>query len=244
MSSEKPVAKDLLGVAPYGEAMKIAVEKATETAQTFLYSICKPAADEFGLLLKDRVRLWRARNLANIANKAKELVIVNADGVQLCAHPRLVAEVVEHGSWCEDERLQSMWAGLLSSACTADGKDESNLVFADLLKRITTSEARFLAYVCERTRGSWGAQVELPESEMAKAMDTSDMQVVAYQLGHVRSLGLIRHPSESDWSHPMLKQMPATPAELGLHLYIRCQGSRKAPDDFFGWKKFPQDYPQ
>jgi hypothetical protein len=236
---------DVLGIAPYGETLKVIAEKSAETAQRFLYDICRPAAAEFGLFLRDNVRAWRARNLADIANKSRELLTVSPDGVQLRAHPRFVAEVVEHGSWCEDEQLQSMWAGLLASACTEDGKDESNLLFGDLLKRITGSEARFLRVVCEKTRKGWGPQVGLSDAEFAEAMGTSSKQVIAYQLGHLRSLGLISLDIPFDQFLGRLtihEGKDATPTDLGLHLYIRCQGSRKNPEDFFEWNELRQQY--
>lgn len=242
MKPEKPVS-DVLGVAPYDEALKIAVEKTAETAVQFFNAICLPAASEVGLLLRDKVRIWRARNLANIAVKAQPLVTVGADGVQLLAHPRIVAEVVEHGSWCEDEKLQDMWAGLLASSCTKDGKDECNLLFIDLLKRMTTNEARFLHAACERTRGGWGANVELKDSEIAELFGTNDTEVVAYQLQHLSSLGLIRGMDDRHAYVSPFHNHPASPKELGLHLYIRCKGSRQSPAEFFGWKNLYTEYP-
>ena len=233
MSNEKPVANDLLGVAPYGEAIKIAVEKAAETAQTFLYAICKPAADEFGLLLRDRVRVWRVRNLAGVVNKAKELVPPNTDGVQLQAHPRIVAEIVENGSWCEDEELQRMWAGLLASACNEDGTDESNLLFSDVLKRLTSPEARLVSHVCcWWGRERWKAAYGLSLDEIATVTGLHKT-VVEYHLGHLDSLGLL------DGSHTVRrkgedKSVPSVrPKRLALHLFVRCKGWRGSPEEYF-----------
>src|SRR5688572_14259926 len=128
---QKPL--DVLGLAPYGEAIKIGVEKSLETAQQILYDICRPAAAEVGLLLRDQFRVFRAKNIAKIANKLPEFVSISADGIQLKAPPRLIAEVIESGSWCEDEQLQNMWAGLIAASCTTEGRDETNLLFTDLL---------------------------------------------------------------------------------------------------------------
>jgi hypothetical protein len=85
-TSEPKPTTDLLGVALYGEALKIGVQKTFDIAEQFLNDICRPAAGEVGLLLRDHVRAWRAKNLANIASKAKEHVAVTSEGVQLRTH--------------------------------------------------------------------------------------------------------------------------------------------------------------
>jgi len=65
------------------------------------------------------------------------------------ALPRLVRLTLEEGSWIDTEEVRGMWAGLLASLCTEDGKDESNLIFVNLLAQLTSSEARLLNYLCE-----------------------------------------------------------------------------------------------
>lgn len=234
MNPDKPIS-DVLGVGPYGEALKVAVTKSFETAQEFLNAICQPAASEFGLLLRDNVRIWRAKNLANIANKARELVSVTSEGIQLRAHPRLVAEIVEHGSWCDGEELQSMWAGLLASSCTPSGNDDSNLLFTDILKRLTTHEARLLQFACDRfKRGQ--LDVSWAHNYMAKTMETKDDEMVYSCLTHMQSLGLIGGQTFKQFTrHAKLLKIggKCLPEILGLTMYIRCQGSRKPIGEFF-----------
>src|SRR5688500_7999823 len=99
-SDNKPL--DVFGIQPIAKAVETTVEKTLETAQTFLFELCRPAAAEAGLLLRDKVRVWRAKNLASIANEAKRIIQITSEGVQLQAPPRIVHEVMEHGSWCED----------------------------------------------------------------------------------------------------------------------------------------------
>ncbi|MEO6902899.1 MAG: hypothetical protein ABI315_07070 [Bacteroidia bacterium] len=60
---------DLLGIAPYGETIKIAVEKGFGAAEAVLSRICLPAAEELGLMFRDKVRYWRLNNIINVINK-------------------------------------------------------------------------------------------------------------------------------------------------------------------------------
>jgi hypothetical protein len=250
MSEGKP-ARDLLGIAPYGEAIKIVVEKTTETAQQFLYEICKPAAAEFGLLLRDNVRAWRAKNLANIANKARELVTINAEGVQLRAHPRIVSEIVENGSWCDDETLQNMWAGLLASSCSATGTDESNLLFCGLLKQLTSAEARLLRRVFELVavdfdaRGVFFYSVRMTYEEVTEASGLIGKDIVEYHFNHLHSLGLfakiggnlITKRKDGMFDSEVFNSGDCAPIfepqELAIHLFVRAEGYRISPTEYF-----------
>ncbi len=67
MTEAKPPVTDLLGLAPYGEAVNTATKVVVDGAAAFLSRVCLPASEEFGLLLQDQVRHWRAQNIARIA---------------------------------------------------------------------------------------------------------------------------------------------------------------------------------
>lgn len=45
------------------------------------------------------------------------------------ALPRLVVLTLEQVYWVDADEVREMWAGLLASSCTIDGKDESNLIY-------------------------------------------------------------------------------------------------------------------
>ena len=59
---------------------------------------------------------------------------------------------LENGSWSERDEVQEMWAGLLASACTEDGKDDSNLLFMNLLSQLTGVQVAILKYGCEKAQ--------------------------------------------------------------------------------------------
>jgi len=87
-------------------------------AGAFLGRICLPAAEEFGQLLRDRIKYWRAVNASKIAAMAEARLRALNAGKSVQAHPRLVGAIIEQGSWTDDEEVQQMWAGLLASSCT------------------------------------------------------------------------------------------------------------------------------
>jgi hypothetical protein len=138
---------DILGAKPIADSLKIVTKGAVDGAAAFLGRICLPAAEELGLLLRDRVSAWRANNAAKIAHAAEEL-LAKSGRTQGHAHPRLVIEVIEKGSW-HDDFFQKAWAGLLASSCSEDGKDDSNVLFVSLLEQLTGVEIRVLDYACE-----------------------------------------------------------------------------------------------
>lgn len=245
MSSDKNTS-DLLGLAPYGEAIKIAVEKSFEMAQAFLNDLCRPATAEIGLLLRDQVRVWRANNFVRIALKAKSFIEIDSQGVQLKAPPRAVFEIMEHGSWCEDEQLQNLWAGLLASSCTADGNDDSNLMHLDILRRLSKGEAKLLEHCCKfspKRMGDGGfieaASYGYSIDEVVEITSCPDAATASAMLNHLVSLGLLRGGGfvtttiQKTMGDKKVQVPMIIPEQLGLHFYVRCNGSRKSPTEFF-----------
>ncbi len=142
MSDDKSL--DVAGVKPLAKAIETITVKTVEGLGHFFGAICMPAATEFGLLLKDQVSAYRLKNLESIAEKTKARLKERTIAASGQTNPRLVKEVVEEASWCGDETIQSMWAGLLSVASGTDSVADDSLVYTDILKRLTPFQAAFL----------------------------------------------------------------------------------------------------
>lgn len=188
---------DILGVKPVGDAIKIATEGTFKGAGEFLRRICLPAAEEFGLLLRDRVSHWRAAQAAKIAERAEAKVARFARGA-VHAHPRLVFEVIEKGSWSDDDVIQDMWAGILASSCTEDGRDDSNIVFASLLSQLTGTQLRILNYAVKaapkyatKTGLPYAEAISLSHAQLVEISGCSDTHRLDRELDHLRALELI-----------------------------------------------------
>ncbi len=142
------------------------------------------------------------------------------------AHPRILGRIVESGSWVDDDYVQELWAGLLAASCTPDGKDESNLIFVNLLGQMTALQAVILKISCEQANKSVDrnglvfATTHLTDLiPFQAACGCTDLPRLDRELDHLRSLGLfqggvIQFGDEVD----------LTPTSLGLHFYMRCKG--------------------
>lgn len=240
---------DLLGVKPVGDAIKIATEETFKGAQAFLSRICLPAAEEFGLLLRDRVSHWRASQAAKIAKRAEEKLGKFPRGA-VHAHPRLVFEAIETGSWSDDDVIQDAWAGILASSCTDDGKDDSNVVFATLLSQLTGVQLRILNYSVEQSpkfasKGGlpYAAEILLSLTELVQISGCQDAHRLDRELDHLRSLELIGSGvffGGGGGFNPETLEASIRVSALALHLYVRGQGFVGSPIEFFGLTMKPE----
>ncbi len=241
MSDERDKSLDILGIRPVAKAVENVSEKSLQAAGTFLSLICRPALEEFGGLLGDKVRTWRLLNLVKILDKAKGKLEYNYDNDSLKLlkiSPRVALPILEHGSMNDNDEVQEMWAGLLASSCSKKGDDE-NLIFVSLLEQLTNSQARILKYISENTdkkidnRGL--IYVDVPIRIEAKELDDvtgiSDIHRLDRELDHMRSLQIVEGGFNIGDEALAVEVMPTA---LGLHLFVRCQGFVGSPYEY--WK--------
>ncbi len=224
--------------APARRAVEELVSPGIEGDSGFLGRICVPVAAEFGQLLQDRARAWRAANAARVSRKAEQTHRANGVPLEYHADPRLVGAIIEHGSWTQDELVQEYWGGLLCSSCSRDGTDDSNLVLIDLLSRLVVSQVRLLDHVCLEAgkRGTKAGRLiatrfQLQTAELVRITGLTDPLRLERELDHLRSLGLfalLRGGSA-------LTDSPAdvTPSSLALHLFARAHGFAGDPVEYF-----------
>jgi hypothetical protein len=237
MGDDNSKSLDLLGIKEFGESIKIATEKTFDGVGALLSRICLPVAEEFGLLIKDRVQFWRARNLASITAELEKIRPDIYQG-QLKAHPRVVMEILEKGSWAETDELQHMWAGILASACTPDGKDDSNLLFINCLNQLTGVQVKLLNYICQEsvkfkdnTLGLvYANEINLSFENLVQITGVNDIYRLDRELDNLRSLELIPGGFIINSGS---NNVEVTPSPLALQLYVRCQGYLGSPLEYF-----------
>ncbi len=139
---------DIFGIEPIGKAGEKVSEGLVDGVSSFLGSVFKPGLEELGFLMKDRVRLWRLNNILRILEKAKGRLNFDGKDLNLTANARVGLAIMEESSKVDNEELQNMWAGLFSSSCTPDGRDDSNMNFVDLIRRMSSVEAKNVDYAC------------------------------------------------------------------------------------------------
>lgn len=235
---------DILGIKPVANSISKVTSATLDGAAAFLSRICLPAAEEFGFLLRDRVREWRAAHIAAIAEKAQKRLENSNAPQNVHAHPRLVSEILEEGSWIDDSVVQDMWGGLLSSSCTETGDDDSNLLFINMLSNLTRLEARLLKYICEHANKRMEPNGLIQAADLVITLDVlkqitaeSDIHRLDRELDHLREIGLINGgflPGIDTSAH-------VSPSPIALHMYVRCQGVRVSPTEYFGLKLKQED---
>lgn len=229
---------DLLGVKPVGEAANAVVNKTLGGIEGFLKTVCVPALEEFGLLLKDKVRHWRLNNISRILSKAQGKLGFENESLHIQAHPRVALAIMDNGSLNDNDEIQEMWAGLFASSCTKEGQDDENLIFVDLLKQLTLCEARIIKYSCESSRkilyenGLFvGDELKIDCKTLIEISGIKEIHRLDRELDHLRSLELIGGGlgsggfSASD--HTLTADI--TPTALALNLYAKTQGHNTDP---------------
>lgn len=229
---------DLLGIKPIGDAVNTTVEKSFQGIEGFLKSVCVPALDEIGLLLRDKVRHWRLNNILTILNKAKGKLHFENEELKIHAHPRVALAIIDNGSLCDNEEVQEMWAGLFASSCTKDGQEDENLIFVDLLKQLTNAEARVLKYSSESARKIiykngliTGDHLTLDCKTLMEISGIHEIHRLDRELDHLRSLELIGSGLGSGGFSAEDENLVAdiSPTPLALNLYVKSQGHNADP---------------
>lgn len=259
MNVEKTESMDILGIRPISDAINTVTETTMKEASEFLGLICKPAAEEFGFLLQDRVKYWRLKNLSNIAIKAKKILNAQNNDIEVSATPRIVNSILENGSWIDNDKIQDMWSGLLASSCTKDGKDESNLIFINLLSQLTFSEVRILNYICDKSEKKitihslvYANKLSISSRDLQEISGIINIHNLDREIDHLRSLGLVKggfplipedtinafkRPSDLVSKTLEDSMVDISPCALALNMYVRCNGSLQVPNEYFGLRK-------
>lgn len=228
---------DVLGIKGLSDSVHTLTKASVDGVGALLSRICLPAAEELGLFFRDKVHAWRSKNASAIAQATEAFLLGTGAPESAHAHPRIVGKIFELGSWEDDHEVQNMWAGLLASACTEGGKDQRNLIFIHLLNQMSTSQVKLLGIICEKipkfisdagfvTCGT----LRVSQEEVLRAFDTDDLQDADVQLDHLRELGLLHPLGGFD---PNAHVADISPSPLALHLYVRSQGFRGSPIDYF-----------
>jgi hypothetical protein len=239
VASKRPI-QDVLGIQGFAKATEILAQGAVDGTGAFLSRICLPAAEEFGLLLRDKVSEWRKRNLEKILNRAEKKLAEDSTENVHC-HPRILASVVENGAWTDDELLQEMWSGLLVSSCNEDGTDDGASLFVRLLANCTPTQARIVDAVCRRIEVAVAPNgllisnvlVEFDFEAFTQVTGINDILQIDRELDNLRDLGLL--PPIGSGFNPFQSDLVASlePTSICLHFYAAAHGKGMAIKEFY-----------
>ena len=244
MSDDK--ALDLLGIKGLSDSVKATTQGLLDGAAAFLSRVCLPAAEEFGLALRDRVSAWRAGNAAKMLSRANSIYLSNNPSPVDRLSPRLAHVAIEEASWIDDDQIQDMWSGLLASSTSPHGHSDENLIFMNFLRQLSSLEVKILQFAVEQApkRVSphglvFPQQVAVPIDKLPELFGIQDLPRLDRELDHLRELGLLGFGP--DGGIPVGVGSPdvafLTPSPLALNLYVRAQGSRLTAAEY--WKLAP-----
>lgn len=175
-------------------------KEAINESKKFLSLVFKPGVEEFGLLIKDQIRRWRLNNIISILKKAQGKLEWSGQYLQLTANARVGFSIFSEGSVVDDDELQNMWAGLFVSSCTKEGKDDSNLVFSNILRQLSSFEAKILKYACENSSKYIsknglviGDSLEISLAKIMEIGGVTDVAVIDSSFDHMVSLRLFNN---------------------------------------------------
>lgn len=235
---------DILGIEPIGKAGLELTKSAISGVSSFLSYVFKPGLEEIGYMARDEVRMWRLNNILRMLEKAKGKMCFDGQELNLCANARVGLSIMECCSEVDSDELQELWAGLFVSSCTPDGRDDSNMNFVDLLRRMSSVEARIIDYACRNCKKSLfpnklivANELTITFPELAKIAGTTDIYRLDSELDHMRSIelfasGFLNGGGFSAYGVEL--DADITPSALALNLYYKTHSSGMSPIEFWG----------
>lgn len=233
------VATDILGIQPIAKSIEKLTDAGIAAASAFLIRICLPATEEYGLYIKDKVSYWRQEQMVVFAKRSESKMKENTVSETSHVHPRVFHEIVDKATWTDDSTTQDLWAGLLSSSCTEDGADDSNLIFINVLSQMTKLQAAVMDYACKNAQKMKMGNLIVPATDFTMTTDKfkelfgeNDIDRIDRELDSLAALNLI-DPRNGGIQARHQHIIVLTPSPFALHMYVRCQGSRLSPLEFF-----------
>jgi len=216
-------------------------------ALAFLRRICPSATQDLKLLFREGLSNLRIANAMGITHRAEAMLAAERDFDRLRAPQSVVMRVIQDGSWAEDNTTQQLWAGVLATACTPMGDDETNLPYMDLLCELATIDGRLFTTACVKSQkvfASSGAVSAQPlicsAQDLIQIAGAHDLMKIDRNIFQLANLGLLEPRVKSKYFN-FEQEANLTPTALGLELFARCQGHRGAPHDYYATHKAKAD---
>lgn len=202
-------------------------------ALAFFRRICPPGVETIKGLLRHDFSNLRVANAVTIALLAEELLEQEPDADKKLIHPDLLVRILEDGSWVDVDRVRKLWAGLILTSCSADGQDESNKPFVELMSQLTPTHTRILGAVCARVKQAEPQAADAPRppifctpDEMVKMSGSTNLIKIQKTVAELANLGLLEMTVRSSFIS-YTESARTTPTQLGMEMFARCQGHRE-----------------
>ena len=175
------------------------------------------------------------------------------NGLRLTANPRVGLSIINCSSEVDNDELQDLWAGLFISSCSDDGQDDSNMNFVDLIRRMSSVEARIIDYACRNCKKVIfpnklivADEFIVPFGVLEKIAQTDDVYRLDSELDHMRSIEILVNGSgfgDGGGFEVSDEELSAniTPSALALNLFFKTHSIGVSPIEFWGADLIPSD---
>jgi hypothetical protein len=156
--------------------------------------ILGPAFDEVGEGLR-RWTAFRVGNVEKVVDKAVRNIERNGTAEGVIA-PRVSMQVIEQGSYTDDEIIAEYLGGVLASSVSEDGRDDRGIAYSAQINRLSSPQLRlhFVIYSTLHSalrRGTFGSLSELrrahlflPYRELFPAMELDESEDALNRFEH------------------------------------------------------------
>ena len=177
-----------------------------------------PAVDEVGEIIVAHIRSWRWRkeNLESIAQMhADEVECRKVDIDTLQPLPEGDAyRFMEAASMEDNETVQQLWAGLITSAMDPSSKTQINKAYIDILQAIGPIETGLLLLI---------QRINAPLPKLPAGTDPKDMMRVRHEI-MVHEIPKINEFADKVWRHYSHTEKESAIQNL---MRLRCLGFRR-----------------
>lgn len=131
-----------------GSAADTFATEAAKTGASLWNKVLGPPAEALGEHLRSRMEAWSKDSLASrVLRRAAAKVDTTESGT---VPPRVASDIFEKAQWAEDEFVAEYLSGVLASARTPEGKDDSGVAWTALVGRLSSAQLR-LHYILYST---------------------------------------------------------------------------------------------
>jgi hypothetical protein len=158
---------------------------------------------------------------------------------KLSGSAAVILRILEEGSWTEEASMLRVWAGLLASACSADGTDEASRSFVEILRQLTPMDLRLFSEACIRSAkyltdaGAFACRrISCTTEDVLRISGYRDLLRMARSLERLSEFGLLEERFKTSMFVPV-DGINITPTHRGLEFFARCHGHRGEPESYF-----------
>jgi hypothetical protein len=126
------------------------IEKGIDLAKEFLDKLIIPTVEETGLLIRDKVTMWRFNNQVQMLIKAKEKCEKHGINIKTVSF-KVLCPLLDYAGLEESGILQDRWANLLTNMVDSSQNIE-NHVFPYLLSQVSVDEYMMVEAVYKMRR--------------------------------------------------------------------------------------------